>query len=24
MWRRHPKTGEILGWTDCRLSLIEV
>lgn len=24
MWRRDPKTGEILGWTDCRLSLVEV
>jgi hypothetical protein len=24
MWRRHPSTGEILGWTDCSLSLIEV
>lgn len=23
MWRRDPKTGEILGWTDCSLSLIE-
>jgi len=24
MWRRDPTTGEILGWVDCRLSLIEV
>ena len=24
MWRRDPKTGEILGWTECKLSLIEV
>lgn len=24
MWRRHPVTGDILGWTDCALSLIEV
>lgn len=24
MWRRHPSTGEILGWTDCSLALIEV
>lgn len=24
MWRRHPVTGEVLGWTDCTLSLIEV
>jgi hypothetical protein len=24
MWRRDPKTGDILGWTDCSLSLIEV
>ena len=24
MWRRDPSTGEVLGWTDCRLSLIEV
>ena len=24
MWRRHPETGDILGWTDCSLSLIEV
>lgn len=24
MWRRHPDTGEIMGWTDCAISLIEV
>jgi hypothetical protein len=24
MWRRHPVTGDVLGWTDCTLSLIEV
>lgn len=24
MWRRHPHTGEIMGFTDCSLSLIEV
>lgn len=24
MWRRHPETGDILGWTNCSLSLIEV
>lgn len=24
MWRRHPDTGEVLGWTDCKLSLVEV
>ena len=24
MFRRDPDTGEILGWTDCKLSLIEV
>ena len=24
MWRRDPKTGDVLGWTDCKLSLIEV
>ena len=24
MWRRHPETGEIMGWTDCSLSLVEV
>ena len=24
MWRRSPENGDILGWTDCALSLIEV
>lgn len=24
MWRRHPTTGEVLGWTECALSLVEV
>lgn len=24
LWRRDPKTGDVLGWTDCALSLIEV
>ena len=24
VWRRHPETGEIMGWVDCKLSLIEV
>lgn len=24
MWRRHPETGEVLGWTECTLSLVEV
>ena len=23
MWRRDPTTGDILGWTNCKLSLIE-
>lgn len=23
MWRRHPETGEIMGWTNCSLSLVE-
>lgn len=23
-WRRDPNTGELLGWVDCKLSLIEV
>ncbi len=23
-WRRDPKTGELLGWTNCKLNLIEV
>ena len=24
MWRRDPKNGNVLGWTDCALALIEV
>ena len=24
MWRRHPSTGAVMGWTDCSLSLVEV
>lgn len=24
MWRRHPETGEVLGFVDCSLSLVEV
>ena len=24
MWRRNPSNGEIMGWTDCSLSLVEV
>ena len=24
MWRRHPETGEVMGWTECKLSLVEV
>ena len=24
MWRRNPTTGEVMGWTDCTLSLVEV
>ena len=24
MWRRHPDSGEIMGWTNCTLSLVEV
>ena len=24
MWRRAPDTGEVLGWTNCSLSLVEV
>ena len=23
-WRRDPRTGELLGWVDCKISLIEV
>lgn len=24
MWRRNPETGEVMGWTNCSLSLVEV
>lgn len=24
MWRRDPKNGSVMGWTDCKLSLVEV
>lgn len=24
MWRRHPDTGAVMGWTDLKLSLVEV
>lgn len=24
MWRRDPDTGEVLGWTECGFSLVEV
>ena len=24
MWRRNPNSGEIMGWTNCSLSLVEV
>lgn len=24
MWRRHPETGAVMGWTNCSLNLIEV
>lgn len=24
LWRRNPVTGDVLGWTDCSLSLIQV
>lgn len=24
MWRRHPETGEVMGFTNCSLSLVEV
>ncbi len=24
MWRRDPSSGEVLGWTSCSLSLVEV
>ena len=23
MWRRHPQTGDTMGWTNCSLSLVE-
>lgn len=24
MWRRHPESGEVMGYTNCSLSLVEV
>lgn len=24
MWRRHPDTGDVMGWVGCSLSLVEV
>ena len=24
MWRRDPATGKVMGWTSCRLALVEV
>lgn len=24
MWRRHPVSGDVMGWTECKLSLVEV
>lgn len=24
MWRRHPSTGEVMGFVECKLSLVEV
>ena len=24
MWRRDPETGDVMGWTGCKLSLVEV
>lgn len=24
MWRRNPETGDVMGWTECSLSLVEV
>lgn len=24
MWRRHPETGDVMGWTNCSLALVEV
>lgn len=23
-WRRHPETGDLMGWTGCQMSLVEV
>jgi hypothetical protein len=24
MWRRNPETGDVMGWTNCSLSLVQV
>lgn len=24
MWRRHPVSNDVMGWTECKLSLVEV
>lgn len=24
LWRRNPETGDVMGWTNCTLSLVEV
>lgn len=24
MWRRDPRNGAVMGWTDCKLSLVEI
>ncbi len=24
MWRRNPQTGAVMGWTDCRIALVEI
>lgn len=24
MWRRNPETGAVMGWTDCKLSFVEI
>lgn len=24
MWRRDPSTGDVIGWTDCKVSFVEV
>ena len=24
MWRRNPKDGSVMGWTDCKISFVEV